>query len=194
MYGGGGGGEERAPRRRQRAGRPGARRLRPRRPRARAHRHLGHARPARHDSFGYQLTADVPADRLVPAPYEEISAETMLPVSHILWAGVWLGMARSAVDTARRFVRAAARKASAARRPPRRPSSALVAEAGHPRAAGRRRGPRLRRASPTTGRRSVRSTSATMNNLKVLASDAVADIVARGTAITGIAGFRNDGR
>ena len=54
---------------------------------------------------GFLLTADAPAERVVPTPYEEISAETMLPVSHVLWAGVWLGMSRAAVDTARRYVR-----------------------------------------------------------------------------------------
>ncbi|MEO5920960.1 MAG: acyl-CoA dehydrogenase family protein, partial [Pseudolysinimonas sp.] len=78
-------------------------------------------------SFGYRLTADIPADRLVPTPYEEISAETMLPVSHVLWAGVWLGMARSAVETARRYVRAAARKSIGSQPPGATALVALVA-------------------------------------------------------------------
>ena len=34
----------------------------------------------------------------------------MLPVSHILWGSVWLGLATAAVDRARRFVRTEARK------------------------------------------------------------------------------------
>jgi acyl-CoA dehydrogenase len=144
-------------------------------------------------SFGYQLSADIPADRLVPAPYEEISAETMLPVSHVLWAGVWLGMARSAVETARRYVRAAARKSIGSQPPGATALVSLVARleslellvADAARSFDERAGDR-----EALGRVGF---MVAMNNLKVTASDAVAEIVAGALRITGISGFRNDG-
>jgi acyl-CoA dehydrogenase len=145
-------------------------------------------------SFGYQLTADIPADRLVPTPYEEISAETMLPVSHVLWSGVWLGMARSAVETARRYVRAAARKSIGSQPPGATALVALVARleslellvADAARSFDERAEDRA--ALGQVG------FMVSMNNLKVTASDAVAEIVAAALRITGIAGFRNDGQ
>jgi acyl-CoA dehydrogenase len=145
-------------------------------------------------SFGYQLTADIPADRLVPTPYEEISAETMLPVSHVLWAGVWLGMARSAVETARRYVRAAARKSIGSQPPGATALVALVAKleslellvADAARSFDERADDR--EALGQVG------FMVAMNNLKVTASEAVADIVAGALRITGISGFRNDGQ
>jgi acyl-CoA dehydrogenase len=144
-------------------------------------------------SRGYLLTADVPADRLVPAPYEEISAETMLPVSHVLWAGVWLGMARSAVGTARRYVQSAARK-SIGTTPP--GAAALVALVNELDALELRV---MDAARSFDERRDDREAlgqvgfMVRMNNLKVAASDAVAGIVAGALRITGISGFRNDG-
>ncbi len=42
----------------------------------------------------------------LPAPFAEIAAATMVPVSHILWAAVWTGIAGDAVSRARAFLRA----------------------------------------------------------------------------------------
>lgn len=144
-------------------------------------------------SFGYKLTADIPADRLVPTPYEEISSETMLPVSHVLWAGVWLGMARSAVEIARQYVRAAARKSIGSQPPGAAPLVALVAKldslellvADAARSFEERADDREALGQVGFMMR--------MNNLKITASEAVADIVAGALRITGISGFRNDG-
>lgn len=144
-------------------------------------------------SFGYQLAADVPACNVIPVSYDEISTETMLPVSHILWAAVWLGMARSAGDTARASVRAAARKAIGSVPPAATALVALVAEVGT-----------LQTLVDTAARDfdaiaddrealGAVEFAIRMNTLKVLASNAVADIAARALSITGIAGFRNDG-
>ena len=144
-------------------------------------------------SHGFMLTADLPADRLVPTPYEEISAETMVPVAHVLWAAVWLGMARTAVDAARRYVRAAARKSIGSQPPGAMALVALVARleslellvADAARSFDERADDR--EALGQVG------FLVRMNTLKVTASEAVADIVAGALRITGISGFRNDG-
>jgi acyl-CoA dehydrogenase len=61
-------------------------------------------------SPGFVLQADGPPEDILPVPFGDISARTMLPTAHLLWGSVWLGLAGSAVDVARHFVRSQARK------------------------------------------------------------------------------------
>ena len=48
--------------------------------------------------------------QILPESFRDIAALSMVPVSHILWAAVWLGVAGDAFDRARRFLRAKSRK------------------------------------------------------------------------------------
>ncbi len=61
-------------------------------------------------SPGFVLRATGNRDMIFPVPFGDIAGQTMLPVSHVLWACVWLGIASAAVDRARSLVRAEARK------------------------------------------------------------------------------------
>ena len=62
-------------------------------------------------SNGFLLRADGHVDQILSDPYGEISSQTMLPTSHIVWASVWLGIAGSAVDDrAHSWIRAEARR------------------------------------------------------------------------------------
>src|SRR3984957_17832957 len=61
-------------------------------------------------SLGYRLVLQGGAELILDDPYDEISSRTMLPVSHILWSSVWLGLATSAVGKARPFARTGARE------------------------------------------------------------------------------------
>lgn len=56
-------------------------------------------------SRGYDLALKVDPAQIVPASYAEMSAQTMLPVSHITWAALWLGIATSACSRARTVLR-----------------------------------------------------------------------------------------
>ncbi|WP_118178996.1 acyl-CoA dehydrogenase family protein [Paraburkholderia phosphatilytica] len=60
-------------------------------------------------SEGFRLTADGVAGQILPTPFALIADQTMLPVSHILWASVWTGVATDAVNRAKAFFRAQAR-------------------------------------------------------------------------------------
>jgi acyl-CoA dehydrogenase len=60
-------------------------------------------------SSGFLLQGRGPTDHVLPVPFADIAARTMLPVSHILWGYVWLGLAGSAVARARSFVQSEAR-------------------------------------------------------------------------------------
>ena len=61
-------------------------------------------------SEGFLFTGEAPAEQIFPKPFAEIAAQSMLANSHILWSGVWYGIAVDAVTRAQNFVRAAARK------------------------------------------------------------------------------------
>lgn len=61
-------------------------------------------------SEGFLFNGEAPATQIFPKPFAEIAAQSMLANSHILWSGVWYGIAVDAVSRAQAFVRAAARK------------------------------------------------------------------------------------
>jgi acyl-CoA dehydrogenase len=61
-------------------------------------------------SPGFKLTSSGPQEQILPSPYADASAQTMVSYSHILWGGLWLGIAFDAVARASAFVRAEARK------------------------------------------------------------------------------------
>lgn len=147
-------------------------------------------------SSGFLLTACGEAEQILPAPFADILSRTMHPFSHVVWSALWAGLAVDAVNRARAFVRAEARKT-----PGETPLSALrLAEAdgvlqemrhnvaGHARdyhellVAGRPE------AFDQFGF-SVRT-----NNLKVSSSQRVIDVVGRALLICGIAGYRNDSK
>jgi acyl-CoA dehydrogenase len=61
-------------------------------------------------SSGFDLKATGLAEQILPEPYERIHPQSMVPVSHLAWSGVWAGIAAGAVERARAFVRKAARQ------------------------------------------------------------------------------------
>jgi acyl-CoA dehydrogenase len=143
-------------------------------------------------SPGFILRAHTSAVNVVPIDYATISAHTMLPASHTLWASVWLGMADAAVAKCRDQVRAAARK-SVGTTPP---QAAKLADllVVHQRFESlvsteiRRYAEFLASGEeePTIG------FAIAMNNLKLDASVAVIEVVAAALALCGINAYRED--
>jgi acyl-CoA dehydrogenase len=62
-------------------------------------------------SAGFTLRATGESQQVLPDPYSKIHTQTMAPVAHLAWAGVWTGIAAGAVERAQSFVRHAARQA-----------------------------------------------------------------------------------
>ena len=60
-------------------------------------------------SAGFTLRARGDAAQLLPVPYGVIHAQSMVPAAHILWSSAWAGVASSAVERARRYLRKAVR-------------------------------------------------------------------------------------
>lgn len=69
-------------------------------------------RGTRSEPFMVRATGET--DQIVPEPFARIAAETMVPVSHLLWASIWCGIAADAVTRARMFLRGKMRAAKGA--------------------------------------------------------------------------------
>jgi acyl-CoA dehydrogenase len=61
-------------------------------------------------SGSFNLEATGNAAQIFPTPFAEIVTDTMLPVSHLLWAANWLGIAGNAVERARAYLRDQAKR------------------------------------------------------------------------------------
>jgi acyl-CoA dehydrogenase len=117
----------------------------------------------------------------------------MLPVAHILWSSLWLGIATAAVDRARRFVQAEAR-----RRPGTTPAAAMrLADAAalHQQFSDLVRSAALRYQEVEDDPEAASSLgfAIAMNSLKVSASTLVVDVVRECMVIVGLSSYRLDG-
>ncbi len=63
-------------------------------------------------SSGFSLKAIGAPEQILPVPYGKIHSETMVPTSHLMWAGNWAGIAAGSVERARKFMRKAQRAGS----------------------------------------------------------------------------------
>ena len=143
-------------------------------------------------SMGYRLFADAGTEQILPLPYADISARTMLPTTHILWASMWLGIATDALNRARAFVRAEARK-----KPGATPPGALrVAEAttllNQMRATIVAAIRQVEEAQGEPDRLTAMSFAISMNTLKVGAAQTLVRIVEQALLVCGLNGYRND--
>ena len=144
-------------------------------------------------SPGYTVRAEFPTEQVLPTPFSIAGTESMVPISHILWSHLWLGIATDAFDRARAFV-----KASAKARPDQLPPTAtrlsqLMSELSLLRAevhSGLREF-----TEADAGNRESLSTMATIlrfNNLKIAASEQAPQVCRGALNVCGIVGYKND--
>lgn len=142
-------------------------------------------------SEGFLFKGEAPAEQIFPKPFAEIAAQSMLATSHLLWSGVWYGIAADAVARAQSFVRAAARKAQG-QIPP---GASHLAEAVNLL--------QLVKSNLITGlktyeearrdpdRLSSMSFAIAMNNVKIASSETILEIIHRALLVCGIMGYKN---
>ncbi len=142
-------------------------------------------------SSGFALVADGDMAQILPLGYDRIHPLTMVPVSHIVWAAVWTGIAAAAVTKAQRFVRIAARRAGGTMPPgagqATRAAATLTAlsrmVAGQAAAIDSMAEPEL----------AAMATQAGLNLFKIEASEHALLAVQQALRACGLAGYRNDG-
>jgi acyl-CoA dehydrogenase len=144
-------------------------------------------------SSGFKLCARGVREQVLPEPYETMHPRTMMPVAHLTWSAAWTGIAAGAVERARLFVRAAARR-SGGELPPGaahltranatlRTLRALVASAVQ----------RFEAASSDESALEALDFQTAMNLLKVNASELAISTVMSALQACGLSGYRNDG-
>lgn len=142
-------------------------------------------------SDGYLFKGDAPAVQILPKPFAEIAAQSMLATSHLLWSSVWYGIAVNAMARAQSFVRAAARKSPGA--PP--PGALRLAEASSLLQllksniiAGLRE---FEAAKADHDRLSSIGFAVAMNNVKIGSSETILTIINHAMLVCGILGYKN---
>jgi len=147
-------------------------------------------------SPGYIVRATFAKEQILTEPFADIAYRTMVPISHLLWASVWLGIAADALGRAHAFIRGEAR-----RQPGAMPAGAMrLAEAAALldtlRARVQATLAEYETLSETEGGVEELSSvawSTRVNALKLAASELVVDIVTRALRIIGMAGYKEQG-
>ena len=142
-------------------------------------------------SDGYLFKGAAPAAQILPKPFAEIAAQSMLATSHLLWSGVWYGIAVNAMARAQNFVRAAARKS-----PGTTPPGALrLAEASSLLqllksniVAGLAE---FEAAKDDPDRLSSMGFAVAMNNINIGSSETILTIINHAMLVCGIMGYKN---
>lgn len=144
-------------------------------------------------SNGYRLKAEAPVCQILPKPFADIAAESMVAISHLLWSSVWAGVAADSLARAQAFVTAEARKQPGALPP----GAVRLAEAftRHRMIEGTI-GECLARweeARTDAGASPTLSLALAMNALKVAVSTTALDVVQEAMMICGLQGYKNGG-
>jgi len=145
-------------------------------------------------SPGFVVRATCLADQVLPVPFATISAETMVPYSHLLWAHVWLGLSTDAFNRAQNFVRERARQA-----PGTTPPSALRLSELSVRLAQFRSLVQAALKEFATTEAEGRAKLSTIgyavrvNNLKIATSEAAVEVCQGALRVCGVLGYKNGG-
>lgn len=143
-------------------------------------------------SDNFTFAGRAPAKQIIPTPFAEIAAQSMLPHAHLLWASVWYGIAAEAVARAESFVRGEARKKPGSTPPGALRLAELLVRLQQFKGliiAGLDRYERVRGDADEL---SSMGFVVAMNSIKVAASQSVGEIVSQAFLICGIQGYRND--
>jgi acyl-CoA dehydrogenase len=145
-------------------------------------------------SPGYLVRAELAGEQILPTPFPRVSAESMVPVSHILWSHLWLGIATDAFDRARAFVRAAAKQKPGEPPPVALRLSHLMSDLSLLRAEVSSGLAEFVEASEEPGRERLSTMAAALrfNNLKIAASEQAPRVCQSALGVCGIMGFKND--
>jgi acyl-CoA dehydrogenase len=146
-------------------------------------------------SPGFSLAAAGNDAQVLPSPFADIAAQTMVPYSHILWSALWWGIAADAVTKAATYVRSLGRK-NPGTVPP---AATRLAEASVQLQAMRHNWLALAAefddiSTKPNGNEAFEKMgwALKINHLKMAVSDTAPQVVHRALQIVGIMGYKND--
>ena len=145
-------------------------------------------------SPGFVIRAEFSPEQVLSTPFSRVMSESMVPVTHILWSHLWLGIATDAFDRARAFVRAAARQKPGETPPVALRLSHLMSDLSLLRAeVGSALAEFVEIADePGRERLSTMAMALRFNNLKIAASEQAPRVCQGALGVCGIMGFKND--
>jgi acyl-CoA dehydrogenase len=148
-------------------------------------------------SPGFKMTSSGPEEQVLPGSFADASAQTMVSFSHILWSGVWLGIASDAMARASSFVRAEARKHPGVVPPKATHLARLSAQLQTMRSSVHGQAVEFDEImTRPTGMEDLLTVgwALKMNNIKVASSEMAPQIVHDALQIIGIAAYKNDSK
>jgi len=148
-------------------------------------------------SAPFKLTGKGLTSQIMSTPFATISARTMVPVSHLLWAATWVGNAVASMTRVKSFIKQQARS-----NPGSLPPTALRMAELAPSIQLLRTSYRYLlteyesiNADPTRyDELSTIGYAVRMNNLKLSGSQLIVDIANKALQICGVAGYKNDSK
>jgi acyl-CoA dehydrogenase len=145
-------------------------------------------------SPGFVVRAQFAAEQALSADFADVMSESMVPLSHILWSHVWLGVASDAFERARSFVRAAARQKPGQPLPAAQRLSHVMAELTLLRSEVAQALEEFVRADDDGGRERLTTLASVLrfNNLKLAASEQALRVCSGALEVVGIVGYKND--
>jgi acyl-CoA dehydrogenase len=144
-------------------------------------------------SPGNVVRAELPREQVLPTQFARVMNESMVPISHILWSHLWLGISTDAFARARAFVRAAAKRKPGEPLPAAIRLSELMSQLSLLRAevsSGLREF--VEASDGDRARLSEMATILRFNNLKIAASEQAPRVCQGALGVCGIVGFKND--
>lgn len=144
-------------------------------------------------SPGFRVNTRFSAQQILSEPFPRVLNESHVPVSHILWSHVWLGIATEAFERARAFLRAAARRSDKPV-PAAQGLSRVMSELSMLRAEVRSALAEFELASQHPDREGLTTMGSVLrfNNLKLAASEQAPRICTATLEVIGIAAYKND--
>lgn len=142
-------------------------------------------------SDGFLFKGEAPAEQILPKPFAEIAAQSMLASSHLLWSALWYGIAVDAFAKAQSFIRAAARKAPGTQPPGLVQLAEMSSELQVIRSNIQAGLTAYEQAAKDPDRLSSMGFAVSMNNVKIASSEMILPVIHQALRICGIMGYKN---
>ena len=145
-------------------------------------------------SPGFLVRARFGSEQVLGAPFSTMMNESIVPLSHVLWSHVWLGIATDAFERGRAFVRDSARRSPGKPVPAAHSLSRVMSELTLLRAEVHGALADFQAWSDADERERLSTMGAVLrfNNLKLAASEQTPRICSAVLEVIGIAAYKND--